>query len=186
MISIPDLTSYLDLDSQSAADDVALRDLERRAVAIVEQETGRHFGPNETFVEILVGHGTQELYLNEIPAAITTLEERAQVGDSWTAITDFELRGSRLIRTAGNAFTAGYEYRATYDFGYAAGEEPGAIRQLVMKLVKREWDVRSRPAGVQSEQVGPEKVTYADSSPDPDLEGLVRETVAAWRWPRVA
>lgn len=190
MIAIADLTQWL----QAPDGDIALlSDLEPRAVAFVERSTGRHFGVSQAFVEILEGRGTDTLWLNEEPASITSVRERAQTGDSWTTVVEadadgFELRGARLIRKGVSKWTDGYEVEVTYNFGYAVDAEPGEIRQLVIDLVKLKYDLRDVEQGLESEKVGPVAVSYANGEFTGELAQIpwVNETLAAWRRPRLA
>ena len=190
MIAPDDLVDWLGLGVPSTSDLAMVTDLENRAVAFVEQFTDRHFGPTQTFVEIIDAEGKAALWLKEEPGSITQVRERAQPGDTWTAVVagDFELRDARLIRTGGSVWTAGNEVEVTYDFGYESGQEPGGIRQLVIDLVKLKWDLRTVEQGVESERVGPHAVTYARGEFTADIKQIpwVRETLDAWRWQQVA
>lgn len=188
MVGVTELARALDVDP-SAAERLVLRDLELAAVEFVQDMTGRHFGASKTFTEIIDGRGRESLLLKEEPATITTVRERQNPGETWTAITDFELRGSRLLRTKGAVWQDGYEYEVVYPFGYAAGSEPKLIRQLVVGLVKWQFDRRSVEHGVESERVGPHAVSYATGA---GLENAIdeipwaRETLERWEWPKVA
>lgn len=186
MIEIDDLRYALNTGDLTAEETIFLTDLEKRAVAFVERTTGRHFGATQTFTEILDGKGNDTLWLNEAPGSITTVEERARAGDAWSVITDFELRGARVIRTDGKVWTSSYEYRVTYDFGYAAGSEPGEIRQLVIDLVKLKYDERCTNIALSSEALADERYTRDAFTSKLESIPWVRETLDAWRWPRVA
>ena len=180
------------LGDPPSSEDVLVEALEVRAVAFVQRMTGRFFGTDgTTLVEVLQGASTNLLWLNDPPASITTVEERQQIGDSWTTITagdddGYEFRGVRLLRKGGSLWQLGWEYQVTYLFGYAAGAEPGEVQQLVMDLVKLKYDERTTNLAVSQESVGPER--YARDAFTGDLLSIpwVRETVESWRWRRAA
>lgn len=195
MIDVADLRAWLGDPSEPGINDL-LTALEVRAVDIVEQETERYFGTAGARTEYVKGDGTNVLRLRERPAAVTTLEYRAYVGDTWTAIATgdsdgWELRlplsesaGTVLLRKAGAVWSSCYEYKATYTFGYTAGAEPGEIRQAVMDLVAFLYNERGR-AGLKSETVGDHSYsTMVDVSGQRSIvtaiPGLAR-TLARWR-----
>lgn len=194
MIEIDDLRYYLGLGDMTAGQVIALTDVEQRTVEFVEQQTGRHFGPVETMTEYLAGTGIRRLWLKESPDAITSVRDRPLTEFDWTTIAEtdddgWELRGRELLRRNGFGWTTAREYEVVYDFGYAAGTEPGDIRQLVMDLVKMKWDMRDRSADLISETEGAQSRRYA--SPDQSTSALldvpwVRETIANYRHPRAA
>ncbi len=192
MISIPLLKEWLgqpDEDGLTAL----LTALEERAVDIVLEETERHFDVATALTEYLIGDGIRTLRLNENAATITSVSERLNVGDSWTAITEgdsdgFEIRApktsspsgkAKLLRKDGLAWLSGYEYRVTYSFGYTAGDEPGTIRQAVFDLVSLKYHGRGRE-GLQAFRAG--DVAWTQFSADDVLAvpGLKR-TLARWR-----
>ena len=170
IVSYQDLRDWLGLGSDV---DVALiTELEVRAVAFIEGETGRFFGATgTTHTEYLAGTGAVALYLKETADTLTSVEERQQPGDTWTAIASadadgWEQRGHRLLRKGGSVWVKGYEYRVIYDFGYTAGSEPQTIKQLVRDLVKLKYDERLLNVAVTSEAVGPERYTRAEFAAD--------------------
>lgn len=189
MIELLELRDWLEAPSSHDALVVAL---ESRAVDFVERTIGRFFGATGTeHIEVFQGQGTNLLWLNDPPDSVTSVEERQAIGDSWTAITEgdddgYEVRGVRLLRKSGYTWQLGWEYQVTYDFGYAAGSEPGEIRQLVLDLVKLKYDERVTNLAVSQESVGPER--YARDAFTGDLMSIpwVRETVESWRWRRAA
>lgn len=189
MILLHELKDYIKVSEGS--DDALLVLLEDRAVEFVEDLTGRYFGPPIAHTEYIDGNGTGTIWLAESPSSITSVRERYGAGDAWTAIVEgaddgFELRGSRLLRKDGT-WAYGYEYEVVYTFGYTAdaSAEPGPIRQLVMDLVKLKYDERCSNLAVQSERLGAEQ--YVRNAFTADLHSIpwVRETVAAFRHPRV-
>ena len=184
VIDIGELADWLGVD-----DDATLVLLEERTVAFVEQTTGRYFGPSKTFTETLKGTGDDTLWLNEEPSALTSVEWRDDVGDAWTAITEgdadgWELLAPRLRRKGGFTWRWNREYRVIYDFGYAAGAEPGAIRQLVLDLVKRLHDQRETNLTLTSEKKGTQQYTRGPAAME--MSPWDRDTLEHWRWRRVA
>lgn len=166
MISVADLLDWLGNPSEEGVNDL-LTALESRAVEMFEAETDRYFGTATARTEYLRGDGTNVLRLRENPSALTSIEYRSQVGDSWTAIADtdsdgWELRrptGSDLsdpatvLRKAGYVWSCEYEYRVIYSFGYTAGAEPGDVRQAVMDIVAFFYQERGRQ-GLRGETIG--------------------------------
>lgn len=180
MVSVNELARWLNIETPTPSQRLVLRDLEKHTVAFVQEQTGRYFGLEVEFTEIIAGRGTPFLWLNEPATTITSVEERWRPGEAWTALTDYEQRESQLIREDGLVWQYEYEYRVIYDFGYAAGQEPGDIRQLVLDLVKLKWDQRIRAGDVETEQVGPMRITYASDDGTASIP-WVRETFDAWR-----
>lgn len=162
--------------------DAVLVGLEEHAVDFLERETGRHFGPSQTHIEHLDGSGGRELFLNEAPGAITSVEYRCEIGDDWTALASsssdgWELRDRRLLRKGGYVWARDEEYRVTYDFGYAEGEEPPEIRGLVIDLVAHRW----RQRGIEGHSSGG-LGDYRFSAADLDGVHLGNERLDRWRW----
>lgn len=188
MIQINELIHYL--GAEDGDDDVIL-ELERNAVAFVETQTGRYFGPLVEATEEIDGSGTGKLWLSEIPAdnpdddydGPLVLVSGAPIGSDALAVESFALRtkgrDSVLVRTDGETWLSGYEYVVNYWKGYAAGEEPGDIRQLVLDLVSAKWQGMDDVL-LKSETVGGYSYTRFDAS---DLAGIVggQATIDAWR-----
>lgn len=133
MIPVPELRAYLRL--RHAEDDALLETLERAALAHLERETGRHFGPREQVTERLAGTGTAALWLADEPAGEVVITDGTHVLLGW------ERQGRRLVRPLG--WDAGREYTATYTRGYEQGEEPADVRLAVMQLVALLYEYRS-------------------------------------------
>ena len=184
-------TVLVEAVSADLSDAPYLTSLETAAVALVQRQTGRYFGPPATGTFVLRGDGTRNLWLPEpATAAVATVQERAYPGATATAITGsatdgFEQRtkGSEglLVRKGGLVWTRGYEYTVTSMlYGYATGAEPADIRELVKHLVMAWWAVRPQGAGVmQSETRGRVSITL-----ESDLMVAVpgaRETIESWR-----
>jgi hypothetical protein len=166
VIAADDLMAWLGNPSEPGVATV-LEALEARAVEIVESESDRYFGEAIEHVEQLVGDGSDRLYLRERPDAenesvpAITVECRAKPADAWTEISasGWEVELPRpawlgaVLRRKGDVWEAGYEYRVTYTFGYAAGEEPGDIRQAVIDIVSFLYLERGRQ-GLRTETIG--------------------------------
>lgn len=131
-----------------------IQQLERAAVAFVERQTGRYFGPERARTEIVVGTGRRELYLQGPilldvygVAQVTSVNEAAYAGGDQTQIVideddGFVVREAVLHRKGGGYWSLGYEYEVVYQQGYGEGEEPGDIRQAVMQLVTHWFENR--------------------------------------------
>jgi hypothetical protein len=193
VISLSDLKDRLGVEG--SADDAVLTDLEIRAVDFVSHETERFFGDDSTeHVELLRGTGRDALLLDEAPTAITAVEKRAYPGDPWVEIDEMasegwelqaprEPSGSATLRRKGRAlWEADEEYRVSYAFGYAAGEEPVEIRELVHDLVALSYRMRGKE-GFQSEAIGNGDYSYtvlsADSAPE-DAQSIASR-IRRWR-----
>lgn len=169
MITLSDLKAWLG-DPAEPGVDALLTALEERAVEIVQGETDWYFGPEITHTVHLTGEGFTKLYLRARPTAITSVESRANTEDPWVAITEaggWELQlprpdwmGAVLLRKNG-VWTAGTQYRVVYEFGYAAGDEPGDIRQAVIDIVDMLYHDRARK-GLRSETIGDYSYTRFD------------------------
>ncbi len=198
MIAIGDLKDWLGNPDAEGVTEL-LTTLETMAVELVQDETGRYFGAEETKTEHLVGDGTGRLHLNENPTAITSVERRAQVGDTYVAVTEsasdgFELRAptsqsgrATLLRKGSLAWAAAYEYRVVYEFGYATNAEPEGIRQAVRDLVALKYHTRGREglksfaaAGVAWTVKGDSTRLTFDGRDIFSVQGLYR-TLMLWR-----
>lgn len=190
MIAIEELTSWLG-NPDEAGVTALLEALEEMAVGLVQDETGRFFGAEETRTEYITGDGTRELHLNENPAAITSVGQRRYIGGSFRTITEassagFELRSpesavgrAKLLRKAGIGWSDGYEHRVVYDFGYAAGSEPVRIRQAVLDLVALKYHGRGYE-GLKTFAAGGVARTQFDARDILQVPGLAR-TLNLWR-----
>ncbi len=190
MIPLGDLLDWL---GNPSGVDGLVRDLEERAVDIVERETERHFGTSETFTEMLTGSGEQRLWLAEAPSEITSVEERAYPGADWTTLTaaaddGYELRAptsgsgvASLVRLGGYSWKYGYDYRVIYDFGYDEGAEPLEIRQAVLDLVAATYQQR-QTLGLKSETIGDYSYTTSTEGGG-DISSMpgLRRMLSRWR-----
>jgi hypothetical protein len=160
MIPVETLRAWVGAD---ASEDALLQDLERAAVARVEQHLGLAAGalgtPAER-VDVVPGSGTSFLFLpggvatNSAPAV--TIAERAYPGATPTTLiagTDYERRGARLVRLGGAHWVAYYEYTITSTVGYAEADAPPLLREAVLQLVSITYGQRGTE-DVQSETVG--------------------------------
>lgn len=191
MILIEDLQALIPDAAETDLD--VLREMERAAVAFVETQTGRYFGPRIEHEEIVIGKGTNRLWLLDIAAdadltdpyfdAQIVVEERQYAGGDATLVTDYDTRVVRgeayLVRHAGCFWTKGYEYVVTYMKGYEQGEEPADIRKVVIALVRNAWTIHEN-GGLRSETLG--GYSYAFGAADLfDLVDTDRATLDAWR-----
>jgi hypothetical protein len=148
MIGLTLLRDYLGLTESEHDDDDLIQELEASAVATVQSFTQFTYGPEGEVIEYVVGDGTANLYLSMYTSDLPT-----EVLDSeGTAVTDFVLRGTRLMHTTG-VWTRGTEYTVTYTGGYGDGEEPADVRMAVMQIVALRYRGRGHE-GFQSENVG--------------------------------
>jgi len=187
MIALADLKAHLrSLEVKVDPDrDTVLASLEAGAVAFVEGETDRHFGTTITITEYLQGTADDTLWLKEAPSAVTSVEERSEVGGTWTEIDTadsdgWELRSHQVLRKGGNVWERGYEYRVVYDFGYTSGSEPAEIRQLVTDLVSFRWRQRGLEGHASGAMSG-YSFTLSDIEAIPGAEQVLER----WRWPGV-
>jgi hypothetical protein len=116
------------------------------AVAYVERYTGRYFGAVAEIVETLDGSGADVLWLRETPAATPAILVESRASDTWETVDlddhPYETDGRQLYLSGG--WTYGRRnVRVTYTAGYAAGEEPADIRQVVMELVAKMYQFRT-------------------------------------------
>lgn len=186
MIDVADLMAWLGNPGEPEAVTV-IEALEGRAVEIIERETGRYFRAPIEHVEVLRGDGSTLLWLRERPTEIDSVEERARPGEEWTEVPanryEVEVMTSKLPTPArlrhASRWRADCDYRVTYQFGYAAGQEPGDIRQAVIDLVALKYQERGR-GGLRSETIGDYSYTRMSAA---DLEAVpeIARTVARWR-----
>jgi hypothetical protein len=145
--------------------DALLALLEESAVAYVENQTDRYFGLPDNVTEYLEGRGGSLLSLRARPVSgPATVIERAYLGATDVTITGSAsdgyavrpgTRAARLLRKAALVWTDGYEYEATYMHGYAAGQEPKDIRQLVASIVGKLFAASESGGGLlQGETIG--------------------------------
>ena len=136
MIPLHVVAQYLRVEDASQAD--LIEELERAAVAFVERETGRYFGPAQVVTEFFSGVAGRAILLRDEPTGTVTVEE--STGTGWVAVTDYTRRGRFLYHTV--AWSPYVDIRVTYQRGYAEGQEPGDIRGAVMQMVAHLYENR--------------------------------------------
>lgn len=152
MISVADLR--VALKDPPASENAYVKQLEAAAVALIERETGKYYGPVRTRTEIAIGTGFGTLQLvGPVALDVYGVAQIASVNESQYAggtaseiVADgsggFIVRESVLYRRSGGFWRSGYEYVVVYEQGYAEGEEPADIRQAVMQLVALWYEAR--------------------------------------------
>lgn len=198
MIPVDELIA---LTGATEADADALEALERGAVAFVERQTDRYFGPPEEVTEHITGNGSRRLWLRDHPVidddyppygdfgAVEVIERPYPGGDATTLEESvYQLRLSdrefQLVRLGDSGYwTQPYEYAVTYWRGYEEGEEPADIRQLVADLVVVRWNIRAEGmTGLRSETLeGYSYTRFGNSDVDSVSGGW--STIEAWRRP---
>lgn len=198
MISTTDLRVWLGIDAGDTTYDKILGDLEPRAVALLQRESGRYFGAVASTTEYLAGRGTPDLWLAEVPvgdpAIPATVIQRSGPGARETTITavdddGYVLRTSdreaRLVRKSGYVWTEGQEFEVTYDRGYAAGSEPGDVLQAVIDIVTRTFKRRGSE-GLKSESIGGYSYTVLDDDgSELVISPFTQSVIRNWRRPVV-
>lgn len=193
MIGLEDLKDYLGISDDDTSEDAVLVELEANAVAFVQTQTGRYFGPPEEFEEIVEGSGLRRLWMSDKPVEseyqedLVEVVERPYPGGTATTLeiaTDYEVRtGDRtgwLVRLgSAGRWTSGYEYTLTYYRGYLAGTEPGDIRQLVLDLVSLRRTLKGREA-LRSE-TAPDYAYTRFGEGDLDAIPGAWDTIRAWK-----
>ena len=118
--SVPDVTFEDDL----------VESLIASATAYLERRTGWHLGPVDTITAWLCGTGSRVMWLPQPPIAETvTIED-----DEGEAVEDFEVSGSRLVRSD-SVWHYGTDYVVAYNAGFDPGEGPADLLQATRLLV---------------------------------------------------
>lgn len=180
------------LTGATEADTAALEALERGAVAFIERQTDRYFGPPEEITEYVTGAGGRRIWLRDHPIVdeyhALAIVERSYPGGDATEISDsvWQLRESDrefpLVRLGSDGpWTRDFEYAVTYWRGYEEGDEPADIRQLVLDLVKVRWQLRGHEA-LRSETIGGYSYVRFGND-DVDACAGAWSTIEAWRRP---
>lgn len=193
MIKLAELRRMLGGDAAvPLSENANLVALEKAAVEFVQTQTRRYFGPVRDAEEVIKGTGLGHLWLRYVPVGepdfdysgtILSVDERVYSGNDPIAVEDFEIRNLegevQLVRAGGTPWTDGYEYTVTYRQGYAPGEEPADIRQLVKDLVAYRWAQIGRE-GMKSETLGGYSYTAFDIE---ELGGIIggTDTIKAYR-----
>lgn len=153
MIDLRTLKRHLKVDANQTIDNELIVEMLEAAVAYMQNETGRYFGPLAEFTTVLSPRGWSPLWLQGIPVIdddylTFELESRATVSEAWEAVdaADYETDGQQLIPSVFWA-PASRTLRATYTAGYAEGAEPadvrGAVRQLVTQMYQHRLPVEA-------------------------------------------
>lgn len=124
MIAIADLRNALRVeDDTPAAENDLIRDYERAAVAFVERDTGRYFGPAVERTDYFTAYGQPVLWLENTPAGAVTVTSDGTAVDA----ADFETRGRRIVREGGwGDYRRPVEIAATYTAGGTVPDPVGA------------------------------------------------------------
>lgn len=145
-------------------DDRELIKLERRAVAILEAETGRLYSGAGNRTVLTNARGGQVVYLGDEPSALVSVRTRASVGADWTTetLSDFSVSGTRVFRVDGGYFPDG---DATLELVYTRGSATPSdhLKQAVLSLVADLWNKRGQSlasADINTEQGAPETSRY--------------------------
>lgn len=161
MFTAEELRVRCGLDANDASHDATLTAMEAAAVAVVQRETGRNFGPVANLAETFDGGGVS-LWLASDPNpadAVTGVDRWNREDAAWEAQegTDYRVIGRQVIRADGAAWERGYTlWRVRYPAGYQAGEEPPDIREAVIAMVKASFaaETAGGSAGMESEKIG--------------------------------
>jgi hypothetical protein len=199
MIPLDELRTYLGLPEDDDTEAAVLLELERNALAFVQTQARRYFGPPAPVTEYLAGTGSRSLWLSDVPLEP---EEPADPEDdptprvlvldlnhaaaAATPLEDFDLRvaderDAALVRHGALRWSPLREYAVTYQRGYREGEEPGDIRQLVLDLVSVKFALRGSE-GLRSESMGGYSYTRIGET-DMDAATGGWATIHAWRRP---
>ena len=147
--------------------------MEAAAVAMLERQTGRYFGPVRDQEVVLSGDCGRTLYLEGpvVLGSVVSVDERYYIGAEPNAIEldasdGYVVRGDRLLRAGGLGWC--YEYTVAYEQGYARGEEPADVREAVKQLTRWQYQAQQAAAesGVgayQSETIGDYSYQLADA-----------------------
>lgn len=179
MIALAELKARLRVSGTAAHDD-ALTALEAGAVAFMETQTNRYFGPIvQGEVRRIDGDGGDVLYLADV-SAVTSIE--TYDGAAWVALDAAEYDVVAPRRPAG--LTRVYRLpefgewpngrrlvRLTADFGYAEGQEPKDVRDAVAALVA--WAFGGGAPGLKSESVGGYSYTRAALEELPGVKATI-------------
>lgn len=174
-------------------DPLLLGDLIARAVAFVQTQTRRYFGPVQEATEWVPGSNSRHLYLSDVAipnddGALVLIEERAYPGGSPTEIeaSGYVVRHgdhiSYLVRAGNGAkWTAGLEYAVTYERGYDTDAGPADIEALIIELVAHKLKFTGKE-GMRSESISGYSFTRFG---DDDLDAIngAKSTLSAWKRP---
>lgn len=146
----------------------------RAATQYLEHATGFVYGEPRDRVFYLTGRGTASLWLPGAPFEAPTVTE--QLGaPTPVPITDFVVRGSKLVRTWPACWLRGREYAVTCRMGYLVGTGPELEQEAVLAYALELWRQSSAVvAAVASGLTGEELEDYRWEA---DGSGLVLNNV---------
>jgi len=195
MIPIEELRVRVGLEADDTSEDTTLTAMMAGALAFVETQTRRYFGPITEDFEILDGHGGRNLWLAEPPVEppvdeyapmtlppLVIVDERTQPGADPITLdaSSYDVRTRNhegWLTRFGSVWRRGYEYTVTYYRGY--DELPADIRELVIGLIGVKFTLGDA-AALRSEAIGGYSYTRFGES---DLDAVPggHETIAAWK-----
>lgn len=139
MLDLSELRTWL-VQEGITANDALLTAIEARAVALVQQWTGRYFGLTDTgYIEYLDGNGEHVLYVTDTPTAEPAMYTRDSLLSSWVqvAIAYVEHEDRKVVNLLEPWPVGVRNVKAVYTRGYASGSAvPSDIRQLVFDACK--------------------------------------------------
>lgn len=188
------------IDALGITDEAEIAPLESwlaAALAFVNTQTRRYFGPVEEAEEFLTGRGRRDLWLAEPPTLVdaydaVSVSEVAYPGADSTDILEgsesgFDLRiagheGKLVRRGPCGVWTRGYEYVVRYPRGYEEDAGPKDIEDVLIELVR----LRQSAAGeevMKSESIGGYSFTRFDSDDVGALPTEQQRTLKSWTRP---
>lgn len=163
MIPIAELRAWVGATADPTTDALLLQ-LEAHALAQVELTTGAYLGPEDDFVDRIIGDGTTELRLPRGPVTDVSYVEESWRTDAEPVpvdVPDYAIRSPLLIRTGGGVWTRGAEFEVEYTAGYDAADVPPLYRQAVLEIVKATYDAQAASLAAGEEF---KKETFGDYS----------------------
>ena len=152
MITVDALKLHLNIPDAMTAHDELLAQLERSAVAFVQDHTGIYLGDDEEEREVLLtGMGRNGMWLPDVPVD-GEVEMYEWSGSAWTLLDEYAadgwtMNGREIVRGEGYYWTRGYRYKAVYT---RIGEPTEDIRQRVIDLVAL-WYSHRTPSAERAE-----------------------------------
>lgn len=175
--------------TDDSRDDWLLSEMES-ALAFLQRETHRYFGPLQDRTDYLRPTREGWLWLTQDPASTDIMVVKRVAwspdGDEVDA-EDYEVRGRQIILHTGAR--GGSEYEVWYPVGYGAPDYEGAgglpadIRKAVLMLIKAASDIASTNAAKDAETIG--GYSYSTSTGgsvvDVAVPPFVQRTIQNWR-----
>lgn len=174
MISLDRLITIIGVTDQ--ADVPLIEDMRDAAIAFIESQTNRYFGPVTSHTEWLRGNGTRSLWLSASPILedplTITVTEYTHAGATGSVVvedgsTGFSIRNhgteTELVRLGGGGvWTNGYDYAVTYSRGYADDQGPKDIEHVLIELVRNRYNSEGAEV-MKSETIGGYSYTRFDA-----------------------